>query len=228
KPKPTIRVNPNSSIYTGDTITLSCELQETTEWEFFYYYQRFQLLNRKPANSLKVTVNNAGETEYRCLARTRNYNNYYYYYTYTKYSEAVKITVKGGRPQAVLSVSPQNWLTEGDSVTLSCEVTDSFTDWTFSWYTVVPYRDGVTATQHTHGFIMYVELLSDSSRGSGGNYTLSPSSLHHTGVYVCRGERGEPVSHTPYSNPQPLWISVIHVSVYTDEATEIKLIDGKL
>ncbi|KAI5085228.1 Fc receptor-like protein 5, partial [Silurus meridionalis] len=111
------------------------------------------------------------------------------------------------RPQAVLSVSPQNWLTEGDSVTLSCEVTDSSTDWTFSWYTVVPYRDGVTATQNTHGFIMYVELLSDSSRGSGGSYTLSPSALHHTGVYVCRGERGEPVSHTLYSNPQPLWIS---------------------
>ncbi|XP_046706916.1 low affinity immunoglobulin gamma Fc region receptor III-like [Silurus meridionalis] len=54
---------------------------------------------------------------------------------------------------------------------------------------------------------MYVELLSDSSRGSGGSYTLSPSALHHTGVYVCRGERGEPVSHTLYSNPQPLWIS---------------------
>ncbi|KAF7706768.1 hypothetical protein HF521_020022 [Silurus meridionalis] len=45
------------------------------------------------------------------------------------------------RPQAVLSVSPQNWLTEGDSVTLSCEVTDSSTDWTFScsFVTASPY-----------------------------------------------------------------------------------------
>ncbi|KAI5615282.1 Fc receptor-like protein 5, partial [Silurus asotus] len=203
KPKLTIRVNPQSSIYTGDTITLSCELQETTPWEFLYYNQWFQLLNRKKANSFKVTVNNAGETEYRCRALTRNYFNYYY----TQYSKPVKITVKGGRPHSVLSVSPQNWLTEGDSVTLSCEVTDSSTDWTFSWYTVFTNRDGVTATQNTHDFIMYVELLSDSSRGSGGSYTLSPSALHHTGVYVCRGERGEPVSHTLYSNPQPLWIS---------------------
>ncbi|KAI5613965.1 Fc receptor-like protein 5, partial [Silurus asotus] len=107
---------------------------------------------------------------------------------------------------SVLSVSPQNWLTEGDSVTLSCEVTDSSTDWTFSWYTVVPYRDGVTQIKNTD-YVMYVELLSDSSRGSGGSYTLSSSALHHTGVYVCRGERGEPVSHILYSNPQPLWIS---------------------
>ncbi|KAI5607367.1 Fc receptor-like protein 5, partial [Silurus asotus] len=111
------------------------------------------------------------------------------------------------RPQAVLNVSPQNWLTEGDSVTLSCEVTDSSTDWTFSWYTVVPYRDGVTAAQNYFGFIMYVELLSDSSRGSGGSYTLSASALHNTGVYVCRGKRGEPDFYTLYSNLQPLLIS---------------------
>ncbi|XP_046706917.1 uncharacterized protein LOC124386913 [Silurus meridionalis] len=54
---------------------------------------------------------------------------------------------------------------------------------------------------------MYVELFSDSSTGSEGSYTLSPSALHHTGVYVCRGKRGEPAFHTLYSNPQPLWIS---------------------
>ncbi|XP_046707624.1 Fc receptor-like protein 5 isoform X2 [Silurus meridionalis] len=208
KPKPTIRVNPQSSIYTGDTITLSCELQEMTAWEFLYYYSN-QQTKLKPANSFKVTVNNTGETVFWCRARTRKYFNYYDYYNnyyyYTEYSDPVQITVKE-RP-LVLSGSPQNWLTEGDSVTLSCEVTNSSTDWTFSWYTVVPYRDGVTAIQNTHGFIMYVELLSDSSRGSGGSYTLSPSALHHTGVYVCRGERGEPAFHTLYSNPQPLWIS---------------------
>ncbi|KAK3546072.1 hypothetical protein QTP70_019989, partial [Hemibagrus guttatus] len=111
------------------------------------------------------------------------------------------------RPWAVLSVSPQSWLTEGDSVTLSCEVTDSSTDWTFSWYTVVPYRDGLTGINNNRGYSVYVELLSDSSRGSGGNYTLSPAALKHTGVYMCRGERGEPALHTQYSNPQPLWIT---------------------
>ncbi|KAI5614762.1 Fc receptor-like protein 5, partial [Silurus asotus] len=206
--KITVKVNPQSSIYTGDTITLSCELQETTGWEFLYYYSN-QQTQMKPANSYKVTVNNAGETEFWCNARTRKYFYYYHYYNnfyyYTEYSKPVKITVKE-RPHPVLSVSPQNWLTEGDSVTLSCEVTDSSTDWTFSWYTVVPYRDGVTAVQMNHVSIMYVKLLSDSSRGSGGSYTLSPSALHHTGVYVCRGERGEPVSYTLFSNPQPVWI----------------------
>ncbi|KAF7706906.1 hypothetical protein HF521_020160 [Silurus meridionalis] len=102
KNKPTIRVNPRSSIYTGDTITLSCELQETTEWEFLFLNrnQWVQLLNSEQANSLKVTVNKAGETEYRCCARSRNYFQYYTYYNYenknyyyyTEYSEPAKIT----------------------------------------------------------------------------------------------------------------------------------------
>ncbi|KAG7330468.1 hypothetical protein KOW79_006690 [Hemibagrus wyckioides] len=101
--------------------------------------------------------------------------------------------------EAVVSVSPSSWLTEGDSVTLSCEVKHSYTGWTFSWYTDVPYRD-------SHGLIRYNrELLSDSSRGSGGSYTLSPVTLNHTGVYVCRAERG--VFHTCYSKLQPLWIT---------------------
>ncbi|KAF5890608.1 Fc receptor-like protein 5, partial [Clarias magur] len=105
------------------------------------------------------------------------------------------------RPHAVLSVSPQRWLTEGDSVTLNCEVTDSSTDWTFSWYTSLPYRD---RTVHiSYKFI----LLPDSSRGSGGSYTLSPAALNHTGVYVCRGERGEPALHSQYSNPKTLSIT---------------------
>ncbi len=37
--------------------------------------------------------------------------------------------------RAVLTVSPHKWLTEGDPVTLICEVSGSSTGWTFSWYT---------------------------------------------------------------------------------------------
>uniref|UniRef100_A0A3B1KHL2 Ig-like domain-containing protein n=1 Tax=Astyanax mexicanus TaxID=7994 RepID=A0A3B1KHL2_ASTMX len=122
-------------------------------------------------------------------------------------SDAVTLTVSA-EAQAVLSVSPQNWLTEGDSVTLSCEVRDSSTGWNFSWYKAVSYRHGLTQIRDSAGYLMYnVELLSDSSRGSGGSYTLSSAALNNTGVYMCRAERGEPAYHTQYSNPQPLWIT---------------------
>ncbi|KAI5610560.1 Fc receptor-like protein 5, partial [Silurus asotus] len=205
KPQPTVRVNPHSSVYIGDTVTLSCELQWMTGFTFSWYkYEPSGKLSAIPSTTrmLNVTVFKLGKIVYQCSAcRPNTWGDFY-----TEYSDPVQITASK-RPKAVLSVSPQNWLTEGDSVTLSCEVTDSSTNWTFSWYTVVPYRDGVTQITMNHYYVIYVELLSDSSRGSGGNYTLSPSALHHTGVYVCRGERGESVFHTKYSNQQPLWIS---------------------
>uniref|UniRef100_A0A4W4G948 Ig-like domain-containing protein n=1 Tax=Electrophorus electricus TaxID=8005 RepID=A0A4W4G948_ELEEL len=102
-------------------------------------------------------------------------------------SDSVILTV-------VLSVSPQSWQTEGVSVTLNCEVRNSSAGWTFRWY----------------------RLLSDSSRGAGGSYTLSPAALHHTGVYVCSAVRREPAYQRQYSNLQPLWI--------TDESPPASLI----
>ncbi|XP_042617337.1 Fc receptor-like protein 5 [Cyprinus carpio] len=102
-------------------------------------------------------------------------------------SDAVTLTVSA-EAQAAVRVSPQPWLTEGDSVTLICEVTGSSTGWTFSWF-----RDD--------------DRLSDSSRGAGGSYTLSPAALQHTGVYTCRAERGRPAYYTKNSNTQPLWIT---------------------
>ncbi|XP_053339430.1 Fc receptor-like protein 5 [Clarias gariepinus] len=203
KPKPALKssVNPQSSIYTGDTVTLTCELKQSTGWEFLWYKynEQLQLLSTEHlyCNTLHVTVINEEESIYKCQAR--RHNTWILTYYDTDLSDPVRITARE-RP-AVLSVSPQSWLTEGDSVTLNCEVTDSSTDWTFSWYRVVPYRDST-------GQISYKLIpLSDSSRGSGGSYTLSPADLKHTGVYACRGERGKPPFYTHYSNLQPLWIT---------------------
>ncbi|XP_049338748.1 uncharacterized protein LOC125803960 [Astyanax mexicanus] len=98
---------------------------------------------------------------------------------------------------------------------LSCEVRDSSTGWNFSWYKIVPYTHGLTQIRDSAGYLMYnVELLSDSSRGSGGSYTLSSAALKNTGVYWCRAARGEPAYHTQYSNPQPLWITGSSPPVY--------------
>uniref|UniRef100_A0A673N4S4 Ig-like domain-containing protein n=1 Tax=Sinocyclocheilus rhinocerous TaxID=307959 RepID=A0A673N4S4_9TELE len=73
-------------------------------------------------------------------------------------------------------------------VTLICEVNGSSTGWTFNYSN-------------------RYQLLSDSSRGAGGNYTVSSAALNHTGVYVCRAETDKPVIYTTYSNTQPLWVT---------------------
>ncbi|XP_058251184.1 titin-like [Hemibagrus wyckioides] len=134
KPKATVRVNPQSSVYTGDTVTLSCELQQGTGWVFDWYKKnQKQNLNSEQAKTLNVTVDNAGETEYQCRASRLNFDEYgdtrYYY---TDLSDPVKITVSA-KPKLTVRVNPQSSVYTGDTVTLSCELQQE-TGWGFHWY----------------------------------------------------------------------------------------------
>ncbi|XP_053339222.1 Fc receptor-like protein 5 [Clarias gariepinus] len=201
RPKPVASINPDNQVFSGDAVTLRCDIQDesVSSWQYSWYKDAAHSpVSKKQLYRIRgVEVTHTGH--YTCRGAERGGSRT------SHFSDPLTLTVSE-RP-AVLSVSPQSWLTEGDSVTLNCKVTDSSTDWTFSWYRDVSFRHGVTQITTSPGYIMYVELLSDSSRGSGGSYTLSPAALKHTGVYVCRGERGEPALHTQYSNLQTLWIT---------------------
>ncbi|XP_053537827.1 carcinoembryonic antigen-related cell adhesion molecule 5 [Ictalurus punctatus] len=134
KPTPTVRVNPQSSVYTGDTITLTCELQ-STGWEIQWYKnnQQLQPLTTEQTYTLKVTDDNDGKTEYNCRARRLNYNyNYNNYYYYTQRSDPVRITVRE-KPTPTVRVSPQSSVYTGDTITLTCELQHS-TGWEIQWY----------------------------------------------------------------------------------------------
>ncbi|KAF7706761.1 Fc receptor-like protein 5 isoform X1 [Silurus meridionalis] len=203
-PKAVVSITPSEHVFTCEKVTLSCDINDEKEFGWRYsWYKNNNILHahgdRLSADSSmhEVNISCAYQSDsgvYTCRGQKNDSQS-------SEISNTATLTVSE-TPQAVLSVTPQSWLTEGDSITLKCEVTDSSTEWTFSWYRDVPYRDN-------NGHIRYrAVLLSDSSRGSGGSYTLSPAALNHTGVYLCRGKRrGEPAFHTHYSNLQPLWIS---------------------
>ncbi|KAI4891358.1 hypothetical protein NFI96_022953, partial [Prochilodus magdalenae] len=184
-PKPVVSIKPDEVVFKGEAVTLRCDIQSggATEWKYSWFK------NNQPSSTYTATqeyrISSVTESDggnYTCRGE-RNSDS-----QSSETSDAVTLTVSGAA-QAVLSASLQSWLTEGDSVTLSCEVRHSSTGWTFSWY-----RDNE-------------EILSDSRRGAGGFYTLSPAALNHSGVYECRAKRGEPAFHTHNSNPQPLWIT---------------------
>ncbi|XP_046707641.1 low affinity immunoglobulin gamma Fc region receptor II-like isoform X2 [Silurus meridionalis] len=201
KPKPTVRVNPQSSIYIGDTITLNCDLQ-STGWEFQWYknYDYLDNQNIKQTNKLMVKVDNAGETVYQCKACRENsdyYNSdnhhcsYYHHIAYrrsidydfvedvvcyeTELSDPVKITVRGESPPVSLIISPsrtQHFAHE--SLSLSCEDQSNSTGWTVRRYTDSE------------------EMLDCSQWGSvtGSTCYISFLSISSTGVYWCKAESG--------------------------------------
>ncbi|XP_059396156.1 Fc receptor-like protein 5 [Carassius carassius] len=182
-PKAVVTVRPDEQVFRGETVTLRCDIKwgGDTEWTFRWETEGTNYQNNSiSTQELNISsVKDSHSGKYSCRGEMGTQRS--------QGSDAVTLNVSA-EAQAAVRVSPQPWLTEGDSVTLICEVTGSSTGWTFSWF-----RDD--------------DRLSDSSREAGGSYTLSPAALQHTGVYTCRTDRGRPAYYTKTSNTQTLWIT---------------------
>ncbi|KAI5104675.1 Fc receptor-like protein 5, partial [Silurus meridionalis] len=206
KPKPTIRVNPQSSIYTGDTITLSCELQETG-WEIQWYKnnQQLQPQNSEQANTLNMTVINAEETEYKCRARRRNYKHYY-----TESSDPVKVTAREcftGSHKAVVSIKPDTHVFIGETVTLRCEIQNGRDiPKIYSWY-----KNKNRLTDRTKQTFT-IQTVRDSD---SGYYTCGETSLFQS------SDTSEAVTMTVSAKPKPTISVNPQSSVYTGDTVTL-------
>ncbi|XP_046707645.1 carcinoembryonic antigen-related cell adhesion molecule 5-like isoform X2 [Silurus meridionalis] len=193
--KAVLSIQPDNQVYKGENVTLKCDIQGggDTEWRYIWMKDNQVYANSTMPEIHINSVNKSYTGNYTCRGQ-KNHSQH------LELSDAVTLNVSE-KPQPLLSVSSKNWLTEGDSVTLSCEVKDSFSDRTFSFHKVVPCKVNDSHIKYK------LLLLSDSNRGSGGSYTLSHVVLNHTGLYRCRGERGNPAFSTKNSSPKPLWIT---------------------
>ncbi|XP_043090719.1 titin-like isoform X7 [Puntigrus tetrazona] len=209
RPKAIVTIKPDQHVFREETVTLRCDIDAkgVTSWKYSWYKDgSISVFNDQEHTFWFVRMSDAGK--YSCYGRDTEGTQT------SNVSDEVTLTVSDS-PKAVLSVSPQNWLNEGDPVTLICEVNSYSTGWTFSWYitdwALSWYSTEYTISQYNYfyapdyGYIY--KLLSDSSRGAGGNYTVNSAALKHTGVYVCRATRGKPAYSTDYSNKQLIWVS---------------------
>ncbi|XP_050959349.1 Fc receptor-like protein 5 isoform X3 [Labeo rohita] len=191
RPKAKVTIKPDQYVFRGETVILRCDIdgEGVTSWQYSWYKDgSVSVFSDQEHTFWFVSMSDAGK--YSCYGAERGGSHR------SHISDAVTLTVSD-RARAVLSVSPQKWLTEGDPVTLICEVYGSSRGWTFSWYTLTVSSDNR----------YFYKLLSYSSRGAGGNYTVSSAALKHTGVYVCRAERGKPAYETFCSNRQLIWVT---------------------
>ncbi|KAM9407800.1 high affinity immunoglobulin gamma Fc receptor I-like [Salvelinus alpinus] len=175
-------------IFSGETVTLSCDIQEIE----YAFYNSGKSVYTKTEPEYRISPAKNGLYTCEGLQKTNGLKH-------SQTSNAIQLIVLD-KPQAVLSVSPQ-WLNPGDSVTLSCGVKESSTGWRFFCYRTVPYTAGLLSLSDTS---YSVEPLSGSGT-SEDSYTLIPAGPSHTGGYVCRAGRGDPVYDTLYSEPQFLW-----------------------
>uniref|UniRef100_A0A669CHX0 Ig-like domain-containing protein n=1 Tax=Oreochromis niloticus TaxID=8128 RepID=A0A669CHX0_ORENI len=161
-------------IFSGETISLTCEVQEggeTTEWEYRW---------RGPNQTTQWTHNNywifnvseSSSGDYMCKSRRRDDS-----YSSTEWSEAFNLSASTGKPRATLTPG-STIIPVGGSVTLTCSVGSS-AGWKYEWFR----RDQNTDVQiRTDDFNVRVIRVSEG------------------GIYHCRGRRGNPVYYTDKSD----------------------------
>ncbi|XP_036419558.1 B-cell receptor CD22-like, partial [Colossoma macropomum] len=180
KPKPAVRVEPQSTIYTGDTVTLICELQlSLTGWKFLWYKntQSNYLTADENTNTISITVSNTGTEEYKCVARRGE--TYY-----THYSDPVKITVRE-RPKAKVKVQPAEHVFIRERVTLTCDI-EGGDVWSYEWF-------------------KNNKRLSEAERRK--KYEISNADQSDEGDYSCKGTKSTEPRYSETSDAVRLTVS---------------------
>ncbi|XP_054877324.1 Fc receptor-like protein 5 [Poeciliopsis prolifica] len=188
--KPSLILQPNwSQIYRGEEITLRCEIQGGTEYDWTYEWRPTN--RNSPTSSEYMSIAATDSGDYSCRGIRGGFS-------LTSWSNVIKITVSSP-PQPVLSVSP-SWPNPGASVTLSCEGLElQSAGWRFFWYKAVP-----DPSKLNYGPSYTYELLPDSITGTEQNSIIINGPTQTAG-YQCRAGRGEPKFYTRYSEVKFIW-----------------------
>ena len=124
--KPRLSVDPQSSVYTGDTVTLSCEPQyQSTNWTFFWKKDSDYVQPPHHLKTYNITLSYPGETEFRCLALRLNYQ--------TEDSDPVRITVRGMTCFLFLFFPHMIWF-QNDCVILILHFSKFYFNYIIKWF----------------------------------------------------------------------------------------------
>ncbi|KAK6291917.1 hypothetical protein J4Q44_G00377020 [Coregonus suidteri] len=230
-PVASVSVSPQGLLYSGETVTLQCDISDYTDWTYRWFRDNQELPIQNRKNSISLP-DQAGQ--YKCVGRRRGRPQKSYL------SSALPIIITALPTASVKIVTPQGLLYSGETVTLQCDISD-YTDWTYSWFrdnqelpiqTIKTPSLSLTRKVSTSvvggGEVgprihMAAQLSPSSSRTqtrlytsnlqpSGYSYTLSRVSVSDGGQYWCRAGRGDPVYYTLEtcccSDPPPNWTQI--------------------
>uniref|UniRef100_A0AAR2IPK0 Ig-like domain-containing protein n=1 Tax=Pygocentrus nattereri TaxID=42514 RepID=A0AAR2IPK0_PYGNA len=167
----------NLSVFSGESVTLKCEVKGYDGWTYQWYKQDKQSELTAVSQSEYYTVNRdtltiRGDTvnhgdQYWCRGERR------YRPTSSQNSDPVTLTVKGESVNIyilpTLTIEPR-WspVFTGESVTLKCEI-QSHSNWRYQWY------KGSSGTA--------------VSQSQTNTFTIRSAADQHQDQYWCRGER---------------------------------------
>uniref|UniRef100_A0AAZ1Y2T8 Ig-like domain-containing protein n=2 Tax=Oreochromis aureus TaxID=47969 RepID=A0AAZ1Y2T8_OREAU len=163
-PKPTVTLQPSwTQIYSGETVTVRCEIQGGEGAQWMYEWRRGQVNIRPTSREYTITVTESDSGAYSCRGRRGSF--------YTEWSKSITLTVSSP-PKPTVFLQP-SWtriyssvIYSGETVTVRCEIQGGEgAQWTYEW------RRGQV-----------------NIRPTSIKYTISRAKSH-SGGYSCRGRR---------------------------------------
>uniref|UniRef100_A0AAY4AHR8 Ig-like domain-containing protein n=1 Tax=Denticeps clupeoides TaxID=299321 RepID=A0AAY4AHR8_9TELE len=167
-PTPALTVDPQNPVFTGEKVTLKCEVKPSSGWRYKWYKEQSSNVDfQSEGNTFIITAaSGSDEDRYWCRGEREHSN------TNTPTSRDVYLYVKAP-PTATLTVAPQSPVWTGDTVTLRCEVA-SLTGWRYKWYKG---RSQTAVSQ------------SDRYNRTGDTLTIRRAAESDQDQYWCQGER---------------------------------------
>ncbi|KAK3506198.1 hypothetical protein QTP70_018857, partial [Hemibagrus guttatus] len=179
RPKPAVSVQAADpdNVFTGETVTFSCEIKTTGSWQYHWFRDNNELSDAAGKKTFKISdVKKSNNGAYTCSGTQSSDPKY------TQTSDAVTLTVSE-KPKPELTSSLKGAVLTGNSVTLSCILKPQSAGWKFYW-----------------------SIPTQSSETESHSYTISSVSVSDRGQYKCIAGRGNPVYYTDYSNPLSLTV----------------------
>ncbi|XP_073721198.1 cell adhesion molecule CEACAM5-like [Misgurnus anguillicaudatus] len=175
--KPKLTVQPQTSVFVGDTVTLICEVHESTGWEFIFINPS-NTESTETTGTKTITLQVFDGGEYKCRAGRGNPQ------VYTQHSEPITVTVQK-RPTPQVSVWPADHVFRGETVNLRCVINGGgVSSWQYSWY-----KDSIIQQNK----LQY--------------YTIRSVTEFHAGKYTCRGTETSGSRYSHISNAVTLTVS---------------------
>uniref|UniRef100_A0A9J8CEM9 Ig-like domain-containing protein n=1 Tax=Cyprinus carpio carpio TaxID=630221 RepID=A0A9J8CEM9_CYPCA len=170
-PTSTLTVTPDSTVFTGETVYLTCVINsDHSDWRYEWYKDTdsvmLQTSERYTVKGNTLTIERSKTSDaglYTCRGDIDGRS-------VSSQSSSVYLSVKA-RPKAVVKVTPDQRVFRGETVTLTCDIQGAGDiQWTYSWF-----KDGNT-------FYPYRTTAEISFRADYVSYSVK---------YSCRGERSD-------------------------------------
>uniref|UniRef100_A0A8B9H000 Ig-like domain-containing protein n=1 Tax=Astyanax mexicanus TaxID=7994 RepID=A0A8B9H000_ASTMX len=181
-PTASLTVDPDSTVFTGESVTLKCEITGYDGWRYQWYMGSSRTaVSESQINSFSFTLSSAADqNQYWCKGIRDNRPSS------SQNSNKVTLTVRE-TPKPELTSSLKGAALIGNPVTLYCNLKQS-AGWRFYW------------SKHTQ------TPESETTTDTHSSYTIRPVNVSDGGQYWCRAGRGDPVYYTHYSDA--LWVNV--------------------